>query len=295
MLEKGGYDTWQSRILLYIKGKEHEEMLLDSIFSWPFKFKEITIPTNEATRRRAETCMQTLKDLTREEKIRKECDIRAANIILHGLPNDIYILLNYKTKACDIWKRVKDSMWFKEKMLLKQQQEAWIDIGAEKQDFLADGLEGFDSDYLHKEVFEMKQIFEGMETDVNACSVEKKDFEIEKQQLLIKNDRLLEERMSCDIMCTILHSVKEFDASFDLSCIFIDNCANCESIKTKLFNQRENVDNKSFNELSKRFEKLKEYSISLEHCLQHYKEKIICNESWKKHDASLIIEFNNKS
>ncbi|GKB45689.1 hypothetical protein Tco_0896442 [Tanacetum coccineum] len=148
---------------------------------------------------------------------------------------------------------------------------------------------------LHKEVFEMKQIFKGMETDVNACFVEKKDVEIEKQQLLIKNDRLLEESMSCDIMCIILHSVKEFDASSDLSCIFIDNCAKYESIETKLFNQRENVDNKSFKELSKRFTKLEEYSISLELCLQHYKEKIICNESWKKHDASLIIEFNNKS
>ncbi|GKF75022.1 hypothetical protein Tco_0224466, partial [Tanacetum coccineum] len=32
MLEKGCYDTWQSRMLLYIKGKEHEEMLLYSVF-----------------------------------------------------------------------------------------------------------------------------------------------------------------------------------------------------------------------------------------------------------------------
>ncbi|GKA40644.1 hypothetical protein Tco_0733237 [Tanacetum coccineum] len=103
MLKKSGYDTWQSCILLHIEGKEHGEMLLDSIFSGPFEFTEITIPTNEAMRRPAETCMQTLKDLTREEKIGKECDIRAANIILHGLPNDIYTLFNHKTKACDIW------------------------------------------------------------------------------------------------------------------------------------------------------------------------------------------------
>ncbi|GJW98325.1 hypothetical protein Tco_0180133 [Tanacetum coccineum] len=62
MLKKGCYDTWQSQ-----------------------------------TRREAETRMQTLKDLTPEEKIIKECDIRAANIILHGLPSDIYTLLNHKT------------------------------------------------------------------------------------------------------------------------------------------------------------------------------------------------------
>nr|GEY27088.1 hypothetical protein [Tanacetum cinerariifolium] len=53
------------------------------------------------------TRMQTLKDLTPEEMIRKKCDIRGANIILHGVPNDIYTLLNHKTKAYDIWYRVK--------------------------------------------------------------------------------------------------------------------------------------------------------------------------------------------
>nr|GEZ98071.1 zinc knuckle CX2CX4HX4C [Tanacetum cinerariifolium] len=46
--------------------------------------------------------MQTLKDLTPEENITKECDIRAVNIILHRLPNDIYSLSNHKTKAYDI-------------------------------------------------------------------------------------------------------------------------------------------------------------------------------------------------
>nr|GFB78907.1 hypothetical protein [Tanacetum cinerariifolium] len=70
----------------------------------PFKFKEIIVIANEATVRPAETRMQTWKDLTPEEKIRKECDIRVANIILHGLPNDIYTLLNHKKKAYDIWK-----------------------------------------------------------------------------------------------------------------------------------------------------------------------------------------------
>nr|GEW83460.1 hypothetical protein [Tanacetum cinerariifolium] len=74
MLKKGGYDTWQSRILLYIEGKEHGEMLLDFIFSRPFEFKEIIILTNVETRRPAETRMQTLNDLTRKEKIRKESD-----------------------------------------------------------------------------------------------------------------------------------------------------------------------------------------------------------------------------
>ncbi|GKC83010.1 hypothetical protein Tco_1138727, partial [Tanacetum coccineum] len=45
MLEKGMYDSWKTRIWLYIKGKENGDMLIDSIENGPFKFKkEITIP-----------------------------------------------------------------------------------------------------------------------------------------------------------------------------------------------------------------------------------------------------------
>ncbi|GKD37800.1 hypothetical protein Tco_1258007, partial [Tanacetum coccineum] len=64
------------------------------------------------------------------------------------------------------------------------------------------------------------------------------------------------------------------------------------SLEIELLNQQES--NKSFNELSKRFAKLEEYCISLELSLQHNKEKMISDESWKIHDASLITEINNK-
>ncbi|GJZ24167.1 hypothetical protein Tco_0561626 [Tanacetum coccineum] len=104
---------------------------------------------------------------------------------------------------------------------------------------------------LHKEVMEMKEIFEGMETDVNACYVEKKYFQIEKKELLLENDRLLEESMSCDIMCTILRSIKNMDVYSELSCMFIDKCVECKNLEVELSKQTENVENKSSNEISK--------------------------------------------
>nr|GEX95403.1 retrovirus-related Pol polyprotein from transposon TNT 1-94 [Tanacetum cinerariifolium] len=42
-------------------------------------------------------------DLTPEEKDRYNADIRATNILLQGLPKDIYTLINYYTDAKDIW------------------------------------------------------------------------------------------------------------------------------------------------------------------------------------------------
>ncbi|GKE16928.1 hypothetical protein Tco_1424505 [Tanacetum coccineum] len=60
--------------------------------------------------------------------------------------------------------------------------------------------------YLYKEVNEMKEIFIQMETEVDQCFVDRKYFEIENKELLIKNDRLLEKIMSQDIMCNGMHS-----------------------------------------------------------------------------------------
>ncbi|GJY64609.1 integrase, catalytic region, zinc finger, CCHC-type containing protein [Tanacetum coccineum] len=76
------YDSWKSRILLYIEGTKNSKMLIDSIKHSPFKLKEeITIPTTEGT-----------------------------NIILLGLPADIYTLVNHHKTAKEIWDRVKELM-----------------------------------------------------------------------------------------------------------------------------------------------------------------------------------------
>ncbi|GKE40616.1 hypothetical protein Tco_1464021, partial [Tanacetum coccineum] len=50
---------------------------------------------------------RTYDELTNEEKIRKACDIKATNIILQGLPQDIYNLVNHHTDAKENWDRVK--------------------------------------------------------------------------------------------------------------------------------------------------------------------------------------------
>ncbi|GJY28410.1 hypothetical protein Tco_0404177 [Tanacetum coccineum] len=64
---------------------------------------------------------------------------------------------------------------------------------------------------LNDEVKEMKNIFKQMEDEVDQCSVAKKCFEIEKKQLLINNDRFLEENISCDIICTYLRSLNRVE------------------------------------------------------------------------------------
>ncbi|GJU26794.1 hypothetical protein Tco_1165415 [Tanacetum coccineum] len=50
---------------------------------------------------------RVLKDLSAEEKERYKADIRATNILLQGIPKDIYSLINHYTDAKDIWENVK--------------------------------------------------------------------------------------------------------------------------------------------------------------------------------------------
>ncbi|GKB29973.1 integrase, catalytic region, zinc finger, CCHC-type containing protein, partial [Tanacetum coccineum] len=50
----------------------------------------------------------------------------------------------HMAKQCTARKRVKDSEWFKDKMLLAQAQEAGVVLDEEQQDFLADSLEETD-------------------------------------------------------------------------------------------------------------------------------------------------------
>ncbi|GKD82452.1 hypothetical protein Tco_1349291 [Tanacetum coccineum] len=41
------------------------------------------------------------------EKIQADCDLKATNIILQGLPSDVYSLVNHHRVAKDLWERVK--------------------------------------------------------------------------------------------------------------------------------------------------------------------------------------------
>ncbi|GJZ17778.1 hypothetical protein Tco_0553901 [Tanacetum coccineum] len=72
MLEQSMYDSWASRIRLFIKGKKHGRMMLDSISISGLWFT----PTS-------------------------------TNIILHDLSPDVYALVNHQEAAKDIWDRVK--------------------------------------------------------------------------------------------------------------------------------------------------------------------------------------------
>ncbi|GKC19923.1 hypothetical protein Tco_1022073 [Tanacetum coccineum] len=86
MLDRTDFASWQQRIRLYCQGKENGVNIL--------------------------------------KKERYNADIRATNILLQGLPKDIYSLINHYTDAKDIWDNVK--MLLEGSELTKEDRESQL-------------------------------------------------------------------------------------------------------------------------------------------------------------------------
>ncbi|GJR28452.1 retrovirus-related pol polyprotein from transposon TNT 1-94 [Tanacetum coccineum] len=59
---------------------------------------------------------------------------------------------------------------------------------------------------LHKELNEMKEVFQQMETEVTKYQVDRKCFEIEKKELILKSERPLEHIICQDVMNVVMHA-----------------------------------------------------------------------------------------
>ncbi|GKC16833.1 hypothetical protein Tco_1013615 [Tanacetum coccineum] len=74
-------------------------MILESVEHGPLIWP--TIEENGVTR------TKKYAELSATEKIQADCDLKATNIILQGLPSDIYSLVNHHRVAKDLWERIQ--------------------------------------------------------------------------------------------------------------------------------------------------------------------------------------------
>nr|GEW60709.1 integrase, catalytic region, zinc finger, CCHC-type, peptidase aspartic, catalytic [Tanacetum cinerariifolium] len=105
MLDRTDFASWQQRIRLYCHGKENGVNILRSIDEGPYRMgtvKENLAESTEGAPQFGPERPRIYSDLTSEEKDRYNADIRAINILLQGLPKDIYTLINHYIDAKDI-------------------------------------------------------------------------------------------------------------------------------------------------------------------------------------------------
>ncbi|GJZ44802.1 hypothetical protein Tco_0592398 [Tanacetum coccineum] len=113
MLDKDLYDTWKSRMELYMQNREHGRMILESVEHGPLIWP--TVEENGVIR------TKKYVELSVVEKIQADCDMKATNINFQGLPADIYSLVNHHKVAKDLWERVQ--LLMQGTSLTKQERE----------------------------------------------------------------------------------------------------------------------------------------------------------------------------
>ncbi|GJZ94591.1 hypothetical protein Tco_0666794 [Tanacetum coccineum] len=100
MLEKSLYDSWKSRIELYIENQENGRMILNSLQNGPLVWP--TVVEEDGTTR-----TKKYEELSVAEKLQADCDLKATNIFIQGLPPDMHAIVNHHKVAKEIWDRVK--------------------------------------------------------------------------------------------------------------------------------------------------------------------------------------------
>ncbi|GKB80659.1 hypothetical protein Tco_0947554 [Tanacetum coccineum] len=113
MLEKDMYDSWKSKMKLYMMNRQHGRMILESVENglliWP------TIKENRVTR------PKKYSELSAMKAIQADCDIKATNIILQGIPPEVFALVSNHKVAKELWERIQ--LLMQGTSLTKQERE----------------------------------------------------------------------------------------------------------------------------------------------------------------------------
>nr|GEX02088.1 integrase, catalytic region, zinc finger, CCHC-type, peptidase aspartic, catalytic [Tanacetum cinerariifolium] len=127
MLDRTDFVSWQQRICLYFQDKENGVNILKSINEGLFRIgtlRETLTEGTEGALHLGPERPRVYSDLTFEEKERYNANLQATNILLQGLPKDIYSLINHYTDAKDIWDNVK--MLLEGSELTKEDRESQL-------------------------------------------------------------------------------------------------------------------------------------------------------------------------
>ncbi|GJV16160.1 hypothetical protein Tco_1361483 [Tanacetum coccineum] len=114
---------------------------------------------------------------------------------------------NHIARQCTQPTKVRNSAWFKDKMLVAQVQDARIALSKERLAILADTGDNVDSGPY------------------------KNTFEIEKKELKLKNERLLEHIIYQDVMNIVMHADVKFDNVLPMPNAFFDDNIALEMMK----------------------------------------------------------------
>nr|GEV14619.1 hypothetical protein [Tanacetum cinerariifolium] len=227
-------------------------------------------------------------------------------------------LVKQKTKECRKPKRVKDSTYHKEKMLLCKQAEKGVSLQAEQYDWLADTDEEIDEQELEAHYIYMEKLFlwkltesekykafndrtvdyDKLERQLNETlgQLAQKDIEIKEglkhkayeiSVVKEKHDELFKQSFNKVALRKSCQAKKKV-ALAELQCLYLHKVKECDCLAQKLSKQTESVCKEVYIELLRCFAKLEKHSISLELALKKYKEQVKNDTVWNEQASNVF-------
>ncbi|GJS21873.1 hypothetical protein Tco_0450505 [Tanacetum coccineum] len=140
-----------------------------------------------------------------------------------------------------------------------------------------------DKDLLN-EITEVQTVFDQIEAYVQQFSVDKKCLEIDKKEILLENDRLLQKIMSQCVLITVMNSMSLNNNSINMEMLKCDLCEKCLNLDAELSKSKQ-----AYNDLLKNHSKLKQHYISLEVSMQ-LKQEVFQNDEFCVNQNAVEIQ-----
>ncbi|GJZ82833.1 hypothetical protein Tco_0648006 [Tanacetum coccineum] len=128
--------------------------------------------------------------------------------------------------------------------------------------------------------------FDQMEAAVQQYSVDKQCLEIAKKELLLENDRLLQQIMSQDVLLTVMNSISLNGEFVNIERKRNESCDKCFNLDAELLKSQN-----AHNDLLKSYSQLEKHFISLELSIQLNQEFFQKRESCDNQNALKILEL----
>nr|GEW22261.1 hypothetical protein [Tanacetum cinerariifolium] len=110
MLAAGNYVNWKSRIKRYIDTKPNHELIHYCLKNPPYKYqwadKDVPVAKG-STKTTTKRYIENYKNVSQDIRDQLNAEAEAVQIILTGIDNDIYSIVDACPNACEMWKAIK--------------------------------------------------------------------------------------------------------------------------------------------------------------------------------------------
>nr|GEZ76359.1 hypothetical protein [Tanacetum cinerariifolium] len=110
LLYRGEYSQWRERFMNYLEEKTGGEAMINSIRNGDQPLPVIAQVSLAGNVHNAPPTLKALKFWTAKEKKTRKIDRLARSLLIQGLPNDIYSLIDSNKTAKDLWDALERQM-----------------------------------------------------------------------------------------------------------------------------------------------------------------------------------------